>query len=504
MPTVEEDSAFEHELCHKNELVIGEMKEFSISKDDEDTKLLLVRNEDGDYCAFGNKCTHYGAPLIQGVMKNGRIRCSRHGACFSSKTGDIEDYPGLDSLPKHNVYINKHDKVVVHTTKTALKTEKRIKTMKTAMKNDVKVVIIGGGASALTCSESLRQQGFCGQIIVVNKSNLLPYDRPIMTKDLSAKIDDILMRSKDFYNNFGIVLKLGTEVVNINAHEKIIECKNKDEISYDKLLISTGLTVRKLDIPGSNLKNVFVIGTPSDCNIAAERARGKRVLVIGASFTGMEVVCFLRQVCKEITVCCRKSVPFEQAFGKEVGAGLQKLHENRGVKFHTKNGVVKIVGKDVVEGVILENGLLVEVDVVVAGVGATLNTGFLKSSSLQIDREGFIVVNKYLQTNLPDVYAAGAAVRFPLRYYGGKLVNVEHWQMAHYHGKIAGLNMSASVQEPETNFQNFHLVDSIPFFYTEQYGMEIQYAGYGEDHDEVMIHGDIANGKFSAFLFQGK
>ena len=163
----------EEYVCDVDEMKDGEMREVQVGEG----KALLVRSE-GEFNAIGPKCTHFGAPLVKGSMSNGHVRCPWHGACFNIKTGDIEDYPGLDCVPNHEVIIKEGNKVFVKADVEALKSHKRYKSMvQTVDPSAPHIVIIGGGPASVTCAETLRQKSFTGRITIVSKESHLPYDR---------------------------------------------------------------------------------------------------------------------------------------------------------------------------------------------------------------------------------------------------------------------------------------------------------------------------------------
>lgn len=159
--------------CNVNDMKDGEMKEIDIGE----TRALLVKDK-GNFSAIGHKCTHYGAPLVKGVFKDGYVRCPWHGACFNTQTGDIEDFPGLDCVPKHEVYIKNGNEVIVKALQSDLKSHKRAKKLiKILDKNGKHFLIVGGGPTSVTCAETLRQNGFTGKITIASMDSHLPYDR---------------------------------------------------------------------------------------------------------------------------------------------------------------------------------------------------------------------------------------------------------------------------------------------------------------------------------------
>ncbi|XP_035825044.1 apoptosis-inducing factor 3 isoform X1 [Aplysia californica] len=463
----------------------GEMKEVEIG----DKKALLVK-ESGQFYAVSNKCTHYGAPLTKGAYCKGVVRCPWHGACFNVKTGDIEDFPGLDSLQKFEVEVRGED-VVVRADPASLENNKRVKAMvRKAADNKKTVVLVGGGPSTLVCAETLRQEGFTGRVVLVSQENCLPYDRIKLSKAMSIKPEEIALRKADFYENNGIELMLGQQVESVSTSDKKLNLGSGESLGYDTLVLGTGGQPRRLPIPGIELGNVYMLRTPADANAIAENAVGKNVVIVGSSFIGLEVATFMVNKAASVNVIGRSSEPCGHVFGPQIGQWFRKLHESKGVKFHFETSVKEFRGEDgKVTEAVLANGETLPADVCVMGVGVVPATQFLQDSGVDLTSRGFVTVNKKMQTNVSDVYAAGDIVEFPLFTAGDQQANVQHWQMAHMHGRIAGLNIAGKPTD----------VHSVPYFWTVQYGKSIRYTGYGPGYDDVVLHGDVDEGKFLAY-----
>ncbi|KAG8187845.1 hypothetical protein JTE90_001219 [Oedothorax gibbosus] len=483
-------SVVEKVVCQEDEVKDGCMAEFDMG---DDGKILLVK-QDGVFSAVGAKCTHYGAPLKNGVLIGGKIRCPWHGACFNSKTGDIEDFPGLDSLPCYEVSVD-NGNVKVKASKASLKSNKRIKPMtKYSSVNPTTYVVIGGGAAALTCCETLRQEGFSGKVIMITKEKNLPYDRPKLSKSLDSKASALYLRSEDFYKTSDINVMLETTVTSVDTKEKWIACNNgKLKVKYDSLMIATGGQPITMDVPGSDLKNICYLRTPEDGNLIAKEASGKSVIIIGSSFIGMEVASYLIGKAKSVTVIGRSPVPFANVFGKEVGARIRDLFKEKGVEFHFGKDVLKFNGTDGhVTSIELSSGETVDAEVCIVGIGVKPATDFLKDSGITMNSRGHIMVNEMLETNLKGVFAAGDIIEFPLMSYNNVRVNISHWQMALSHGRTAALNMIGKNSV-------FH---SVPFFWCAMFGKSFRYAGYGSGFDEVLIKGDLEKLQFIAYYIK--
>ncbi|KAE8622563.1 hypothetical protein XENTR_v10005286 [Xenopus tropicalis] len=447
------------ELCEESELNEGEMREFDV----QGQTILLVKSN-GVFTAVGSKCTHYGAPLSKGVLSGNRIRCPWHGACFNIETGDIEEYPGLDSLPCFEVTVE-NGKVLLNANRKALENPKRVKEMSRHYNGDrTNIVLIGSGPAALVCAETLRQEGYKGRIVMVTREKHLPYDRTKLSK-----------------------------VVSINTDEGKVKFRDNSTLQYSQLLIATGSRPRELTCPGSSLQNVFLLRSPDDANAISEAAIGKNVVIMGTSFIGMEVAAFLSDKASSVSVIGRSEFPFQAVLGPKVGEVAMKLLQEKGVSFYSRTEAREIRGENgQVREVVLRNGSKLPADVVVAGIGVTPASNFLKGSRIAVDTRGAIFVDQFMRTSVPDVYAAGDVVSFPLSIMEGHRVNIGHWQMAHSHGRIAALNM-LNKQVP---------VDSVPFFWTSLLGKSLRYTGYGEGYTSIELKGNLEELKFLAFYIK--
>ncbi|XP_053375535.1 apoptosis-inducing factor 3-like isoform X2 [Mercenaria mercenaria] len=477
-------------VCDADELKSGEMKEVDVGGAG---TALLVR-EGADYFAIGPKCSHYGAPLSKGVLCNGKVRCPWHGACFNVKTGDIEDFPGLDSIPSYQVEVS-DGKVRIRADKALLANTRRQRSMCKAAAGNKNVVIIGGGPASVACAETLRQEGFQGTVTIYTKDKYIPYDRIKLSKAMDIKPETIALRPAEFYQCYDITVKTDTEVKSVDTSSKSVKFADDSTAKYDSLMIATGGQPRVLPIPGVNLENVFSLRTPDDANKIAEAATGKTVVIIGSSFIGLEVASYMSGKAVYIHVLCRGECPLENVFGKKVGKVFKKMHEEKGIKFHFQAGIKEFMGVDgKLTEAVLSTGTKIPADIAILGVGVVPATGFLKDSGIKMTDRGFIPVNELMATDKADVYAAGDIVEFPLFSSGGTNVNIQHWQMAHAHGRNAAYSIMGRKQP----------IRSVPYFWTVQYGKSIRYTGYGVGYDDVVVHGDLEEQKFVAFYTKGK
>ncbi|XP_063663861.1 apoptosis-inducing factor 3 isoform X2 [Pan troglodytes] len=433
------------------------------------------------------------------VLSRGRVRCPWHGACFNISTGDLEDFPGLDSLHKFQVKIEK-EKVYVRASKQALQLQRRTKVMAKCISpsagysSSTNVLIVGAGAAGLVCAETLRQEGFSDRIVLCTLDRHLPYDRPKLSKSLDTQPEQLALRPKEFFRAYGIEVLTEAQVVTLDVRNKKVVFKDGFKLEYSKLLLAPGSSPKTLSCKGKEVENVFTIRTPEDANRVVRLARGRNVVVVGAGFLGMEVAAYLTEKAHSVSVVELEETPFRRFLGERVGRALMKMFENNRVKFYMQTEVSELRGQEgKLKEVVLKSSKVVRADVCVVGIGAVPATGFLRQSGIGLDSRGFIPVNKMMQTNVPGVFAAGDAVTFPLAWRNNRKVNIPHWQMAHAQGRVAAQNMLAQEAEMST----------VPYLWTAMFGKSLRYAGYGEGFDDVIIQGDLEELKFVAFYTKG-
>ncbi|XP_028400310.1 apoptosis-inducing factor 3-like isoform X2 [Dendronephthya gigantea] len=486
-------SMVETVACKVDDMKDGEMRQIDIG---DGGHALLVR-ENGAYTAVGYKCTHYGAPLIKGSLMNGRVRCPWHGACFNTTTGDIEDFPGLDSIPKFETQIVDGN-VIVRANPEDLKSHKKVAKMcQPSPGEDARTfLLIGGGPSSLECAETLRKNNFKGKIVIATTEDVLPYDRPMLSKMLQKKGSEIALRSKEFLDKYCIEVELEKEASKLDAEKKEVTYEDGSTMKYDKLFIGTGGTPRVMDAPGGDLQNVCYLRSPNNANAIAAACKDKKLVVIGTSFIGLEVAAFGigKGGATSVDVIGQSPTPFAKVFGPEIGARFTQMHMEKGVKFHFNTSVQEFKGSGgKLDKVLLKNGEILNADVCVIGIGVNASTGFAKDCGVETTRNGSIVVDKFLKAR-DDIYVGGDIASFPLKMLGGKHVTIGHWQLSHAHGRAAALNMLGKNQE----------IDTVPFFWTMQYGKSIRYAGHAAEFDEVIIEGSVEELAFVAYYIKGK
>jgi len=366
---------------------------------------------------------------------------------------------------------------------------------------DVKrVVIVGAGVAGNAAAEMLRRRGFTGTITMLGADPATPYDRPNLSKDYLAGTAEeswLPLHSPSFYKRHDIELLMSTRVKSVDATAKKVLLENGDTREFDRLLLATGADPIRLKIPGADQKHVFYLRTLADSEaIIAAAEKGKRAIVIGASFIGLEVAASLRTRELDVHVVAPEAVPLAKVFGEALGSWIQSLHEGHGVKFSLQRSVSAIGAADVT----LDDGAKLPADIVVIGIGVRPSLDVAKQMGLTVDNG--VVVDEFLESSAAGIYAAGDIASFPYR--TGQRVRVEHFVVAERQGQCAADNMLGMRRK----------YDDIPFFWSAHFGKEIRYVGHASKADDIAVGGDIEkedaifayreNGRAVAFASLGR
>ena len=469
-------------VAKTSELADGEMKQVSANGVE-----ILLSCVGGNFHAVGAHCTHYGAPLVEGVLSGERVVCPWHHACFNARTGDLQEPPAFDALPRYKVKIE-NDQVIVRVPDGA--SDRRTPWMTKRDKRDESVfVIAGGGAAGYAAAQTLREDGFTGRLLLITRENHLPYDRPNLSKEYvqgNAEPGWLPLRSEDFFAEQDIEIRQGKEIKRIDTAKKTITFADGEALRCDALLVATGGEPRKLPFQLESQENVFLLRSYDDSDaIIAAAEKGKRAIVIGASFIGMEVASSLMARGCEVTVVAPDDVPFQKILGAEIGRLFQDVHEEQGVKFKLGVSVEDFTGPEKVTAVILENGERLEADLVLVGIGVKPATDFLEGVTLH--RDGGVIVDEHMRA-ADGVYAAGDIAYFP-HPLTGERQRIEHWRTAMQQGRIAAHNMAGK----DVSY------DGVPFFWTRQFDVGLLYVGHAKQWDEIIYQGDVSGRDFLAF-----
>ena len=434
-----------------------------------DGAAVLLARIDGSVHAVAGTCTHYGAPLAEGLLRDGEIHCPWHHACFSLRTGAALGAPAFAPLATFDVDIV-GDTVFV-------RGEARETTpapMQVRAPPD-RIVIIGGGAAGFAAATRLRELGFSGAVSMLSADSASPCDRPNLSKDYlagTAPEDWIPLQGPDFYAGHEIELRLDCDVVSIDARAQRVVTASGDAVPYDALLLATGAEPRRLPTPGFDRPNVFVLRSLADARaIIAACANARRVALIGAGFIGMEAAAALRTRGLEVNVVAQDRVPLERVLGPDLGAFVTRLHRAHGVEFHLQRHATGFDGAVLV----LDDGSRVPADFVIVGAGVVPRTALAGATGMQV-QDG-ILVDEYLETSIPRHFAAGDVARYRR---GGESIRIEHWVHAQRQGQAAAANLLGA-RQPFTD---------VPFFWTHHYGLDLRYTGHAKDWDEIRFEGD--------------
>jgi len=441
-----------------------------------DGETVLMARIGGEVLAIGATCTHYGGPLGEGLLVGDTVRCPWHHACFSLRTGEAVRAPAFSPVSCWRVEESGGRAYVRERLDPG---ERRLTpTQPPAKAETARIVIVGGGAAGFAAAEMLRREGFAGGITMLSEDDAAPYDRPNLSKDYlagTAPEEWIPLRPDEFYRENGIDVILGAAAIDIEPKARQVRAADGRAFSFDKLLIATGAEPVRLNLPGADLSHVRVLRSLRDSrDLIARAKKARRVAVIGASFIGLEVAAALRQRELAVDVIAPEQRPMERVLGAELGQFIRNLHEAHGVRFHLGHGVKSIEAQRVV----LDDGSAVDADLVVVGIGVRPRLALAERAGLKIDRG--ILVNEYLETSAPGIFAAGDVARWPDPISGERL-RIEHWVVAERQGQTAARNMLGHAER----------FAHAPFFWSQHYDIAIDYVGHAERWDKIEIDGDI-------------
>jgi 3-phenylpropionate/trans-cinnamate dioxygenase ferredoxin reductase subunit len=352
---------------------------------------------------------------------------------------------------------------------------------------------VGAGFAGAKAVETLREEGFAGRIVLAGEEPERPYERPPLSKDYlrgEAARETIYVHGSDWYAEHDVELRLGAPVASLDVAARSLELAG-ERLGYDALLLATGAAPKRLPVPGAEKDGILYLRGVADADaLRARLARGGSVLVVGGGWIGCEVAASARMSRLEVTVVEPQSLPLEGVLGPELGAIYRDIHADHGVRLRLGTGVTAFEGAGAVERVRLSDGSAVDCDFVVVGVGVRPRTDLAVRAGIPVG-DG-ILADERLATGAPGVFAAGD-VAAALHPFYGERIRVEHWANALEQGPHAARAMLGATAP----------YDRLPYFFSDQYDVGMEYAGFARRWDRVVFRGDVAAREFVAFWLDG-
>jgi 3-phenylpropionate/trans-cinnamate dioxygenase ferredoxin reductase component len=378
------------------------------------------------------------------------------------------------------------------------------------MSDPPRFVIVGASLAGAKAAETLRRDGFDGEVVLIGQEGERPYERPPLSKEYlrgEAGPEKLFVHKEGYYEAAGIELRLGQTVTSIDAGSRAVVLASGERLPYTSLLLATGARPRPLTVAGADLSGVHYLRTMASSAALHDAIKGaSRVAVIGAGWIGCEVAASARQMGVPVVMVEIAPLPLQSVLGPEVGAFFRDVHADHGVELHFGVGTESFIGSGpggpgtggpgtggpgpdgsgTVEAVRLADGRTLPADVVLVGVGVAPATELAETAGITV--ENGVVTNEYLETSHPGIFAAGdvANAFHPLF---GRRVRVEHWANARNQGPVAARNMLGKARP----------YARVPYFYSDQYDVSMEYSGHAPAWDEVVLRGDVGGRQFMAF-----
>jgi 3-phenylpropionate/trans-cinnamate dioxygenase ferredoxin reductase subunit len=356
-------------------------------------------------------------------------------------------------------------------------------------------VILGASLAGAKAAETLRTEGFEGRVVLLGEEQVRPYERPPLSKDyLRGEVgrDAAFVHDASFYEKNDIDLRLSTRATSLDTKDRVVGLASGEAIGYDALLIATGAVPRRLEVPGAELQGVHYLRQLDDSDRIREAIRGAgRVVVVGAGWIGCEVAASARQMGAEVAMVATSRVPLGHAIGPQLGEFYRDVHVDHGVEMHLETSIGALQGDGSVSEVELSDGTTLSADVVVAGLGVTPRVELAESAGLTLDNG--VRTTEHLAASAPGVFAAGdvANAWHPVLH---RNVRLEHWSSALNQGPVAARNM---LGRPTPYVK-------IPYFYSDQYDIGMEYSGLATEWDRLVFRGDPKNREFIAFWLKDR
>ncbi|MGE0171938.1 MAG: FAD-dependent oxidoreductase [Oligoflexales bacterium] len=437
-----------------------------------DSPVLLICRGD-KFFAVGAFCCHYGAPLIDGAVHGNEIRCPWHHASFDLATGEATRAPSLNSISAWTVEV-RNGKVFVTSQKPAATHE-----VTSAAVPD-NVIIVGAGAAGSAAAEMLRRRGFQNQVVLLGAEPHLPYDRPNLSKDYlngNAPEEWIPLRNADFYRDQNIEIRTNARVVELSPKARTLTLATGETLSFAKCLLAMGAEPRLLTIPGATLPHVRYLRSLDDSRaLIAHAGKAKKAVVVGSGFIGLETAASLKMRGLDVTILSNEELPLARILGKELGRYIADLYQTKGITFIANANMTSIDEQRVYLG----NGTTLAADLVVAGIGVKPILDLAQKADLLYG--GQLVVDEFLETLSPGIYAAGDIASVP-DWRTGEKMRIEHWATAQRQGQVAALNMLGE--------KTPHRI--VPFFWSQHFDTTLAHVGHASSWDQCIVDGSLSD-----------
>jgi 3-phenylpropionate/trans-cinnamate dioxygenase ferredoxin reductase component len=351
-------------------------------------------------------------------------------------------------------------------------------------------VIVGASLAGAKAAQELRDRGFDGEILLIGAEHERPYERPPLSKDYlrgESHRDKAYVHELAFYAEHEIELITGRAVTGLDVGGRRVVLDDGRSLSFDKLLLTTGAQPRRIPVPGAELEGIFYLRTLADAEALRDRIeQGGRLAVVGAGWIGSEVAASARKKGADVTLIDPLALPNERIFGPEIGSFFRDVHTQHGVELALGDGVEGFEGNGGVSAVRTSSGRTIECDFAVVGIGVAPRVELARDAGVELDNG--ILVDETLRTSAPDIYAAGDVANAWHPFYGRR-IRVEHWANALNQGPAAARAMLGEMVS----------YDRIPYFFSDQYDVGMEYSGFATEWDEVVLRGDRDSGAFVAF-----
>lgn len=357
-----------------------------------------------------------------------------------------------------------------------------------------KYLLIGGGLAGGRAVDGIRQLDQEGSVGLVTQESHRPYERPPLSKKYMRQevgLDRVYLDEPEAYEDKNVDILTGVRAAHLDRDGRTVTLDDGRELAYEKLLLATGGHAWRLPIPGNELGNVFTLRTIEDSEQIREAGgEGKHALIMGGSFIGSEVAASLRQLGTQVTMIFPESRLLKRIVPVELSDLLFAVYRDEGIDVFPNTVSEGMEGDAEVKRVTLDNGDTIDVDLVVMGVGIRLNTELAEEADLELTEEGAIVVDEYLRTSDPDIYAAGDIAAWPDPTFGERL-RVEHWDVARRQGRRAGRNMAGE----EVAYT------ALPYFFSDLFDLSFEVWGNLSSWDQTVLRGSLDEGSFAFYYF---